>query len=477
MGPRTARSRSLLLLVPLLALALLGSAASPALAQAVGCGAVLTQDTTLAADLIDCPGDGLVIGADGITVDLGGHVVDGLFPLGGAIDQSGIDNSAGHDGVTVRNGTVREFARGVHLASADRNRVLDLQLASLDLYGILLEGGSGNRFTGNAMDGPGDVGVAVFGAAGGPSQGNQVLRNRIDGANVAGVALQFRTITGTVIEDNDISDTVGGGSDAGIFVAPERANVRDTQIRRNRLHDNSDGVVVGGSATGTVVEGNTLVDNSGASIETGGDRTLIRFNTVDSTWAGGMAEFGIRVEPGARDTRAEANAISRFSFLGIDDSGRGTVIALNVLDGQVAPDFWTGILGGIAVRPEARHTRVQGNVVRRLQGGGFLLSAGITVAGDDVTVLANAVTDTRSVGADGIRVEPDAARVLVRGNLASRHADDGIDVDSPATTITANVANDNGDYGIEAVPGVTDGGGNRASGNGNPAQCLGVTCS
>jgi hypothetical protein len=26
------------------------------------------------------------------------------------------------------------------------------------------------------------------------------------------------------------------------------------------------------------------------------------------------------------------------------------------------------------------------------------------------------------------------------------------------------------------VPGVTDGGGNKARGNGNPAQCLNVTC-
>jgi hypothetical protein len=43
--------------------------------------------------------------------------------------------------------------------------------------------------------------------------------------------------------------------------------------------------------------------------------------------------------------------------------------------------------------------------------------------------------------------------------------------------ITANTANDNLDYGIEAVAGVTDGGGNTASGNGNPAQCLNVACS
>jgi hypothetical protein len=42
--------------------------------------------------------------------------------------------------------------------------------------------------------------------------------------------------------------------------------------------------------------------------------------------------------------------------------------------------------------------------------------------------------------------------------------------------VTVNTANDNTDLGIEAVPGVIDGGGNKASGNGNPAQCLNVRC-
>jgi hypothetical protein len=43
-------------------------------------------------------------------------------------------------------------------------------------------------------------------------------------------------------------------------------------------------------------------------------------------------------------------------------------------------------------------------------------------------------------------------------------------------TAVGNTANDNLDHGIEAVPGVVDGGGNTASGNGNPTQCLNVAC-
>ena len=61
-------------------------------------------------------------------------------------------------------------------------------------------------------------------------------------------------------------------------------------------------------------------------------------------------------------------------------------------------------------------------------------------------------------------------------NRASRNGDDGIDVENSDATLTGNTADRNSDLGIEAVPGVTDGGGNRAFGNGNPLQCLNVAC-
>jgi hypothetical protein len=51
-----------------------------------------------------------------------------------------------------------------------------------------------------------------------------------------------------------------------------------------------------------------------------------------------------------------------------------------------------------------------------------------------------------------------------------------VDVANAATTRTANLAFRNGDLGIKAVAGVTDGGGNQAAANGNPAQCTNVVC-
>ena len=65
---------------------------------------------------------------------------------------------------------------------------------------------------------------------------------------------------------------------------------------------------------------------------------------------------------------------------------------------------------------------------------------------------------------------------VLERNSAFRAGHDGIRVDSAAAQLTGNAAFFNHDLGIEAVTGVTDGGGNRAYGNGNPAQCTGVAC-
>src|SRR3954451_6113935 len=43
----------------------------------VACGDTITASVKLDHDLTDCPNNGIVIGADGITLDLNGHTIDG----------------------------------------------------------------------------------------------------------------------------------------------------------------------------------------------------------------------------------------------------------------------------------------------------------------------------------------------------------------------------------------------------------------
>jgi hypothetical protein len=473
------RSTRHLVLAVLLAIGSLALAAGPAHAQPLQCGDTVTQDTTLTADLLECPGDGLVIGAAGITVDLNGHTISGQIISGSNLQQVGIDNSAGHDDVTIRNGRVEFFYHGgIHLVRADRNRVEGVTLDLFHDFGILLEGGSGNRFTGNSVDRPGPVGIGVYGTSR-PSRGNLIAGNTTNSANTANIALRFGTITGTVIEDNQANESQDeeqwGGS---ITVSSGGDHVAGTVVRRNRLDTNFGiALLVGEGATDTLVERNSLDDSFGRAISSEGDRTVVRANTITSSFFPGSTGFGVVIDPGAADNRVEANSIDRPGFVGVDDSGTRTVMTANVIVGQIFPsEPSTGSIAGIIVRPEGSGGRIQANVVRR-QSPGFAedVGGGIVIGGDRYTVTGNLVDqiDFR----DGIRVEPGAAGTLLRANVATRNGDDGIDVDSPATTVTANLANDNGDLGIEAVAGVTDGGGNRARGNGNPAQCVGVVCS
>src|SRR4030095_10736114 len=75
LSPAPALARLLVLVLVVTGLTVLG--AGSALARQVGCGDTITSDTTLDSDLVNCPNNGIVIGADTITLDLNGHRIDG----------------------------------------------------------------------------------------------------------------------------------------------------------------------------------------------------------------------------------------------------------------------------------------------------------------------------------------------------------------------------------------------------------------
>src|SRR2546426_9983193 len=78
--------------------------ASPALAQHVSCGQVITHNTHVKNDLLDCPGDGLVIGASNVKLDLGGHTIDG----DNNATAYGINNKGGFYNVKCENCTLQQ---------------------------------------------------------------------------------------------------------------------------------------------------------------------------------------------------------------------------------------------------------------------------------------------------------------------------------------------------------------------------------
>ena len=78
------------------------------------CGATLTANTTLTANIGPCSGNGLIIGANGITLDCAGHTISGTG-TGNGITLSGLNK------VTVKNCEVTGFGFGFYLQESSHN--------------------------------------------------------------------------------------------------------------------------------------------------------------------------------------------------------------------------------------------------------------------------------------------------------------------------------------------------------------------
>ena len=111
------------------------------------CGASVTEDSRLVADLIGCEFGGITIDADNVTLDLNGHAITGT----GAWDWSGIE-VGDHDGVTILNGTVSGFGGGIVLRESDGNRIERVTLSG-NHVGVVLFASSDNVLSKNTMTG------------------------------------------------------------------------------------------------------------------------------------------------------------------------------------------------------------------------------------------------------------------------------------------------------------------------------------
>lgn len=356
-----------------------------ALAVNVSCGDTITTDMTLDGNLVNCPNNGIIIGADDVTFDLNYHTIDGDGAPAAGCDPGtefcdvGVLND-GHRGVTIVHGSVRQFDVGAIVGEARHNRLLGISA-------------SRNRF----------FGMVVFDSA------RSLIRNGSGSGSTAPT----------------------DGTGLGLF-SSHRVRILHSSFSHNAGHH----AIVTVDSNNNLIKGNRLSRNGGEGIlMEGGKRNQITRNRLARNGA------GITLGPGSH------NVITRNRVAGGGDGiriekGHGNLVANNV----VVHAHRAGIRLGI------KHPLLGGarNVVRR-----------------------NLVRDSR---VDGFLVGDKDRHSLLKRNIAKGAGDDGFDVESRSTTLTRNRAVRNDDLGIEAVRGVIDGGGNKASGNGNPLQCINVAC-
>ncbi len=391
-----------------------GTPAPPA-AAAVSCGDVITESTLLTADLLDCPGDGLIIGASRIIVDLNDHLVDGVG-LG-----TGIFND-GYTLVTVRNGTIREFDYGVELIGrAGANVVTRVRLEGNEIAGVqLFDAAPGNEIIGNALSNNG-AGVAMVSG----TTRAKVVGNTMDLHRGAGMLLRHS-------RENWIeANTISGGGDLGVGLEHAERNT----LLNNVVSSNSDG---------------------GIELRDGSNDNLLERNRLIAS-----GDTGILVEASDRNWLI-ANSTRSMSDSGITlNSANDGVVRDNDL--QLSP-------GGLQMDGSSRNL-VSGNNASRSTG------IGIELGGGSLGNIVSFNVASRN-GAMGFYVADDAPEQgnLLHGNLAAGNGSDGITAAKGGHTLSNNVVFDNSGWGISGAPGIIDGGGNTASGNKEPAQCLGIVC-
>lgn len=266
------RTRSLLAISTLAGVTAALVPLAPAAATTVQCGDVLTTDTVLTSDLVCGPdSDGLVIGADGIRLDLGGHTISG--PGAYATPYAAV-RSAQHTGVRIEKGRLTGFQAGVVLDESTSSVLTRLSVYGDD-QGINLAGGSGHLVTRNHVY----------------ANGRDAIRLGLSAHN---------RIRGNLVNDNTFGIGVADGSS-------------DNEVEDNIVSRNGDfGIGVFGAATGTEVERNLVSRSQVLGIQVSADSTgssLLR-NQVSRS-----GSDGIHVE--APLTRLTENVARHNAALGI----------------------------------------------------------------------------------------------------------------------------------------------------------------
>lgn len=448
--------------VPQLVLRFGTAPASPP--PALECGAVVTQSATLTTDLLDCPSHGLVIGAADITLDLGGRTVDGRGVAVGILNE-------GFDGVTIRNGTVRDFDHGVRLAAgADRNVAEGLtvalnELAGIELVdagtatapnriqsntihrngnGLLVQGGGGNLFHGNDVSWSANRGIVVEG-----SSSNRLEANRIGDASDLGVLLDGAH------QNALVGNTFAGIGDAALRLVQSDDNI----VSLNQLGGSGDGGVTLHASDGNTVAYNTADDTSDAAytLEAGSDD-----NVVEGNRAGGSTnDDAFRVYDSHRNRLLDNVAH------GAGDSG---IFLARSHDNVIQGNDLQFNVGGIEL-DASNGNRIEGNDASH--SGAIAIEISDSLAN---TVVANAASSSGARGIEVTGAAPGGEGNLLEGNFANSNNGSGIVVSAAGHTLKTNLAKENNGWGIHVPGGTIDGGGNRAFGNGEAAQCFGIVC-
>ena len=269
--------------------------APQAIASHVQCGEAITQDTRLDSDLVACPSDGIVISADDITLDLNGHTIDGV----GATSSAGV-RETNQNGVTIENGTIRDFASAVAIAGDSEHgaghviRRLTISGGAIFMFGFPAR----NLIERNTVFG------SRYGILVSDGTGNLIRRNSLVGNLVAGIFLGGGS-------GNEITRNTGVQNGVGIALGDTGFN----SVHRNVVTENSIGIQLRDSVGNSRIERNVALRNSVDGIQTNDNGFGPGEDLIAQNVASENGDDGIEADSG---WVLSANIASRNGDLGIE---------------------------------------------------------------------------------------------------------------------------------------------------------------
>jgi len=257
-------------------------------AQALVCGKEIKKDVKLKQDLMNCPGDGLVVGAHGITIDLNGHRIDGVSAPG----SSGIRNGSpfSWDDVVVKGkpgSRITGFDRGVAFLSADGGAIRGIRVKNAAGQGILLNTSDEIRVRDNRVVASEIYGISISNAGDNKIRDNAIVGPATSAFSTAGIAVSASLSQGNLLKGNEFRGGAAGGSGMLIF-----GNAQNTRVVKNSFTGASgSGIQVYDGSDGTVVRANLSRRNGFegiAVLDTAGTGTRVIDNRAHRNGSDGI---------------------------------------------------------------------------------------------------------------------------------------------------------------------------------------------
>ena len=200
------------------------------------CGDNVSTNAVLAQDL-SCAGDGIIVAAHGIKIDLNGHTLTG----DGGVNDYGLDNSGGFDKVTVKNGVVRNFGTGVRAnGAADQftitNVVASGNTAGFDISGDLasISSSTASSNNGRGIQVSGDKAPVKSATATG--NGESGIGVSSDAAKITGLTASGNAEFGLILGGTSASlksSSLSGNGFSGILISGDQAHVSGNRADAN----------------------------------------------------------------------------------------------------------------------------------------------------------------------------------------------------------------------------------------------------